>query len=101
MNNDTFFLRKSPAVFNNEITPEVCISIFENSIILSFCFVIKVIVAYAQFVSEIIRQLIDEPLIPFNLTNYADMIDRQTTVYLARYDTAYQSLRSHLGDPSK
>ncbi|CAF4228132.1 unnamed protein product [Rotaria sp. Silwood2] len=82
LTNDTFYLQKSPTVFSNEITPEV-------------------IVAYAQFVSEIIRQLIDEPLIPFNLTDYANLIDRQMVDYFAHYDRAYHALGSHLGDSSE
>ncbi|CAF0853609.1 unnamed protein product [Rotaria sordida] len=82
LTNDTFYLQKSPAVFNNDIKPEV-------------------IVAYAQFVSEIIRQLIDEPLIPFNLTDYANLIDKQTIDYFAHYERAYDVLSSHLGDSSE
>ncbi|CAF3458821.1 unnamed protein product [Rotaria socialis] len=79
---DTFYLQNAPPVFSHEIEPDV-------------------IVAYAQFVSEIIRQLVDEPLIPFDLTNYADSIDMQTIDYLAHYDRAYQALGSHLGDSNE
>jgi hypothetical protein len=61
----------------------------------------EVYVAYAQFISEIIRQLIDEPLISFNLTNYADQIDKQSIEYLNHYSQAYESLAYHLGDRSK
>ncbi len=82
MTNDTFYVRHSSAVFDREIQAETY-------------------VAYTQFVSEIIRQLIDEPFITFNLTNYADQIDRQVIEYLAHYNRGYESLRSHLGDPSK
>ncbi|CAF1544003.1 unnamed protein product [Rotaria sp. Silwood1] len=82
LTNDTFYLQKSPAVFSNEIQPEV-------------------IAAYAQFISEIIRQLVDEPLIPFNLTDYANLIDRQTIDYFAHYNEAYRALHSHLGDSNE
>lgn len=58
-------------------------------------------VAYTQFVIEIIGQLIDEPIISFNSTDYANLIERQVTEFLAHYLGAYQSLGSHLGDISK
>jgi hypothetical protein len=40
-------------------------------------------------------------LIPFNLTDYANLIDKQTADYLVRYDGEYHSLASHLGESSK
>jgi hypothetical protein len=61
----------------------------------------EVYVAYVQFISEVIRQLIDEPLISFNLTNYADQIDQQVIQYLDHYNGAYHSLSYHIGDRSK
>jgi hypothetical protein len=61
----------------------------------------EVYVAYVQFISEVIRQLIDEPLISFNLTNYADQIDQQVIQYLDHYNGAYNSLSYHIGVRSK
>ena len=43
----------------------------------------------------------DEPLIPFNLTHYADLIDRQAKDFVAHYGLAYRSLNFNFGDPSK
>ena len=57
--------------------------------------------AYTQFLSEILRQLSDEALIPFSLTHYADLIDRQAKDFVFHYQRAYQLLHSTLGDPSK
>ncbi|CAF4117947.1 unnamed protein product, partial [Adineta steineri] len=82
LTNDTFYLQKSPAVFNNEIQPEV-------------------VAAYTQFVSEIVRQLIDEPLIPFNLTDYANLIEKQTNDYIIHYEKEYQLLNAYLGDSNE
>lgn len=56
----------------------------------------NVYVAYTQFVGEVIRQLCDEPLIPFNLTFYADQINNQTSEYLRQYSTGYDALSSHI-----
>ncbi|UJR16475.1 hypothetical protein I4U23_003377 [Adineta vaga] len=82
LTNDTFYVRNSPPLFNNDIQPEI-------------------IVAYTQFVSEIIRQLVDEPLIPFNVTDYAKLIEKQTANYLIHYEKEYHALASHLGDSTE
>ncbi len=80
--NDKFYTHHAVSNFDQNIQPEVY-------------------VAYVQFVSEIIRQLIDEPLILFNLTNYADQIDQQIIEYLAHYNEAYNALSYHIGQRSK
>jgi hypothetical protein len=80
--NDTFYVRHAPAVAHQTIEPEV-------------------LVAYAQFISEMIRQLVDEPLISFNLTNYAEQMDKLTVQYLAQFNGPYESLTAHIGHPSK
>ena len=82
MNNDTFYVSHAIPVFDEKISPEIY-------------------VAYTQFLAEIIRQLIDEPLIPFNLTNYAKQIDQHVIQYLAHYGHTYLPLSYHLGKPSK
>ena len=61
----------------------------------------EVYVSYTQFICEILRQLSDEPLIPFNLTLYADQIDRNVVEYLKRFKESYMHVSSHLGDSSK
>lgn len=82
MNNDTFYVPHAIPVVDEKISAEIY-------------------VAYTQFLAEIIRQLIDEPLIPFNLTNYAKQIDEHVIQYLTHYEHAYESLSYHLGDRSK
>ncbi|CAF0984827.1 unnamed protein product [Rotaria sordida] len=79
--NDIFYVSHSLSIVEREIRPEVY-------------------VAYTQFVTEIIRQLIDEPLISFNLTYYANQIDEQVIQYVAHYTREYGSVGSHIGDPS-
>ncbi|CAF4789812.1 unnamed protein product [Rotaria sp. Silwood1] len=79
--NDTFYVCHSSPIFEQEIQPEVY-------------------VAYTQFVTEIIRQLIDEPLLSFNLTHYANQIDKQAIQYVNHYNREYGSVGSHIGDPS-
>ncbi|CAF4364129.1 unnamed protein product [Rotaria sp. Silwood2] len=81
LTNDTFYVCYSSPVFEREIQPEVY-------------------VAYTQFVTEIIRQLIDEPLISFNLAYYANQIDKQVIQYIEHYNRGYGSVGSHIGDPS-
>ncbi|CAF0987404.1 unnamed protein product [Adineta ricciae] len=82
LTNDTFYARKLPPTFNAEIQPQV-------------------IVAYTQFVSEIVRQLADEPLIPYNVTDYAILLEKQTADYLTHYDKQYHLLAAQLGDSSE
>lgn len=82
MTNETFYARKTSPVFDEKIEGEVY-------------------VAYTQFLAEVIRPLIDEPLIAFNLTLYADQLDRYLTDYFNHYQTPYQKLQEHLGDRSK
>ncbi|CAF0716851.1 unnamed protein product [Adineta steineri] len=80
--NDTFYVRHPPTISDREISPEF-------------------FVVYTQFISEIIRQLIDEPLIAFNLTNYAEQIDKQAIDYFAHYGRAYNALYFHIGRPEE
>ena len=82
MDNDTFYVPHAIPVFDENISPEIYL-------------------AYTQFLAEIIRQLIDEPLIPFNLTAYAKQIDQHVVQYLAHYGHAYESLSYHIGNSSK
>ncbi|UJR29970.1 hypothetical protein I4U23_017517 [Adineta vaga] len=82
LRNDTFYVRHEPIVSDHEMKADV-------------------FVAYTQFVTEIIRQLVDEPLIPFNLTNYAQQIDRLVVAFLDHHKRGYESVSSHIGDPSE
>lgn len=82
MDNDTFYVHHANPVSDPTIRAEVY-------------------VAYTQFLSEFIRQLIDEPLVPFNLSDYAKQIDGHVIKYLAHYDQAYYSLNYHLGSRGK
>ncbi|CAF2045254.1 unnamed protein product [Rotaria magnacalcarata] len=78
LTNDTFYAARVPPIFERKLQP-------------------KVYVAYTQFVSEVIRRLVDEPLISFNLTNYAKQIDRQVDEYVSHYEREYGSVASHIG----
>lgn len=80
--NETFYQKRLIDRTNYQIQPEV-------------------LAAYTQFLSEILRQLSDEALIPFSLTHYADLIDRQAKNFVFHYQRAYQLLHSTLGDPNE
>ena len=82
MTNDTFYVRRAAPIYESNIQAEV-------------------VVAYTQYVCEVIRQLIDEPLLPLNLTDYANVIDKQVVEYLSHFEGAYHSLQSHLGEQGK
>lgn len=82
MDNDTFYIHHAIPISDPPITSEVY-------------------VAYTQFLSELIRQLIDEPLIPFYLSDYAKQIDQHVMEYLVHYDSAYNYLGYHLGTRGK
>ena len=82
MTNDTFYIVHSFPVSDRTIQAEV-------------------FVAYTRFICEMIRQLIDEPLIPFNLTTYANQIDKYVNDFILHYKREYLSVSSHIGDPSK
>ena len=58
-------------------------------------------VAYAQFITEFIRQLVDEPAISFNLTNYADQLEKLVPDFVEHHKRGYDSVASHIGQPSK
>ena len=83
MTNETFYRRKSSSFIDEKI--------FISS---------EVYIAYSQFVSDVIRQLIDEIPLGFNLTIYADQIDRYVVDYFQHFERPYQALAFHLGDPS-
>lgn len=57
-------------------------------------------VVYSQFVTDVVRQMIDEIPIEFNLTIYADEIDRYVKEYFDHFAGPYQALAYHLGDAS-
>ena len=58
-------------------------------------------VAYTQFITEFIRQLIDEPMISFNLTNYADQLDKLVPDFVEHHKRGYESVGYHIGESSK
>ncbi|CAF1102937.1 unnamed protein product [Adineta ricciae] len=58
----------------------------------------EVFVAYTQFIIEFIRQLIDEPMISFNLTNYADQLDKLVPDFVEHHKSGYESVAYHIGE---
>jgi len=58
-------------------------------------------VVYSQFVTDVVRQMIDEIPIGFNLTIYADEIDRYVKEYFDHFAGPYQALAYHLGDSNE
>lgn len=82
MNTNAFYVRHIPTVTRPTIEP-------------------KVLAAYTQFVSELLRQLADEPLLAFNLSNYADRLDKLLSEYQKEFQHSYQSLEWHIGSFSK
>ena len=62
---------------------------------------LQIAVAYTQFVTEVLRQLVDEPLIPFNVTDYAVVIEKQAAEHLARFQNEYRLLASHLDESGR
>ena len=61
----------------------------------------EVYVAYTQFIAEILRQLIDQPLIEFNLTIYANEIDRNVDSFIQEFEEPFTHLAYHIGDKDK
>ncbi|CAF1663966.1 unnamed protein product, partial [Adineta ricciae] len=80
LSSDTFYVRHERPLFSSEnIQPEV-------------------FVAYTQFIIEFIRQLVDEPLISFNLTNYADQLDKLVPEFVEHHKRGYESVAYHVGE---